>query len=142
MVELICDGIHIHPAVVRSVFKMFGEQRVILISDSMRAAGMPDGQYTLGGQDVTVKGKLATLADGTIAGSVTDLMGCLKTAVSFGIPLHAAVRAAAVNPARAIGIYSRCGSLEPGKRANVVILDERLELKDVFFRGELVRGEG
>ena len=142
MVELICDGIHIHPAVVRSVFKMFGEQRVILISDSMRAAGMPDGQYTLGGQDVTVKGKLATLADGTIAGSVTDLMGCLKTAVSFGIPLHAAVRAAAVNPARAIGIYSRCGSLEPGKRANVVILDEHLELKDVFFRGELVRGEG
>ena len=69
-------------------------------------------------------------------------MGCLKTAVSFGIPLHAAVRAAAVNPARAIGIYSRCGSLEPGKRANVVILDEHLELKDVFFRGELVRGEG
>ena len=142
MVELICDGIHIHPAVVRSVFKMFGEQRVILISDSMRAAGMPDGQYTLGGQDVTVKGKLATLADGTIAGSVTDLMGCLKTAVSFGIPLHAAVRAAAVNPARAIGSYSRCGSLEPGKRATVVRLDDRLELKDVFFRGELVRGEG
>jgi len=140
MVELICDGIHIHPSVVRSVFKMFGPKRVILISDTMRAAGMPDGSYTLGGQDVNVKGKLATLKDGTIAGSVTDLMGCLKTAVSFGIPLADAVRAAAVNSAKSIGIYSRYGSLDMGKRANLAILDENLELKDVFFRGELVCG--
>ena len=137
-VELICDGVHIHPAVVRAVFKMFGPKRVILISDTMRAAGMSDGDYTLGGQAVTVKGKLATLADGTIAGSVTDLMNCMRTAVSFGIPLEDAVWAAAVNPARAIGIFSRMGSLEPGKRANVVVLDQNLELKDVFFRGELV----
>lgn len=137
-VELICDGIHIHPAVVRAVFKMFGPKRVILISDTMRAAGMSDGDYTLGGQPVTVKGKLATLADGTIAGSVTNLMNCMRTAVSFGIPLEDAVWAAAVNPARAIGIFSRMGSLEPGKRANVVVLDQNLELKDVFFRGELV----
>ena len=137
-VELICDGIHIHPAVVRATFKMFGPKRVILISDTMRAAGMSDGDYTLGGQPVTVKGKLATLADGTIAGSVTNLMNCMRTAVSFGIPLEDAVWAAAVNPARAIGIFSRMGSLEPGKRANVVVLDQNLELKDVFFRGELV----
>ena len=137
-VELICDGVHIHPSVVRAVFKMFGPKRVILISDTMRAAGMPDGDYTLGGQAVTVKGNRATLADGTLAGSVTDLMKCMRTAVSFGIPLEDAVRAAAVNPARAIGIFSRMGSLEPGKRANVVILDQNLELKDVFFRGELV----
>lgn len=139
-VELICDGVHIHPAVVRAVFKMFGDKRVILISDTMRAAGMPDGDYTLGGQAVKVKGKYATLEDGTLAGSVTDLMSCMKTAVSFGIPLADAVRAAAVNPAKAIGIFSRVGSLEPGKRANVVILDENLELKDVFFRGEQVCG--
>ena len=119
---------------------MFGAKRVILISDTMRAAGMPDGDYTLGGQAVKVKGKYATLEDGTLAGSVTDLMNCMKTAVSFGIPLADAVRAAAVNPAKAIGIFSRAGSLEPGKRANVVVLDENLELKDVFFRGELVRG--
>ena len=140
-VELICDGVHIHPSVVRAVFKMFGAKRVILVSDTMRAAGMPDGDYTLGGQAVKVKGKYATLADeGTLAGSVTDLMNCMRTAVSFGIPLADAVRAAAVNPAKAIGIFSRVGSLEPGKRANVVVLDENLELKDVFFRGELVRG--
>ena len=137
-VELICDGVHIHPSVVRAVFKMFGYKRVILISDTMRAAGMSDGDYTLGGQAVKVKGKLATLADGTIAGSVTNLMNCMRTAVSFGISLEDAVWAAAVNPARAIGIFSRMGSLEPGKRANVVVLDQNLELKDVFFRGELV----
>ena len=137
-VELICDGVHIHPSVVRATFKMFGPKRVILVSDTMRAAGMSDGDYTLGGQAVTVKGKLATLADGTLAGSVTNLMNCMRTAVSFGIPLEDAVWAAAVNPARAIGIFSRMGSLEPGKRANVVVLDQNLELKDVFFRGELV----
>ena len=138
MVELICDGIHIHPSVVRAVFRMFGANRVILISDTMRAAGMPDGQYTLGGQDVTVKGRLATLADGTIAGSATDLLGCVQTAVSMGIPLAAAVRAAAVNPARCIGAYSRVGSLEPGKLANLVILNEDYSLRSVFFRGEEV----
>ncbi|MEG2119065.1 MAG: N-acetylglucosamine-6-phosphate deacetylase [Pseudoflavonifractor sp.] len=137
-VELICDGIHIHPSVVRATFKLFGADRVILISDTMRAAGMPDGQYTLGGQDVTKRGNRATLADGTLAGSVTDLMDCLRTAVSFGIPLADAVRAAAVNPAKAIGIYSRAGSLEPGKRANLVLLDRDLNVRHVIFRGEIV----
>ena len=129
---------HIHPAVVRATFKLFGADRVILISDTMRAAGMEDGEYTLGGQAVTKRGKHATLADGTLAGSVTDLMGCLKTAVSFGVPLADAVRAAAVNPARAIGIYSRCGSLDSGKRANVVLLDRDLNIRHVIFRGEVV----
>ena len=134
-VELISDGVHIHPSVVRSVFKLFGAKRVILISDTMRAAGMPDGDYTLGGQDVKVQGKYATLADGTLAGSVTDLMNCMKTAVSFGVPLADAVRAAAVNPARVLGIFDRVGSLTAGKRANVVILDNNLDIKDIFFFG-------
>ena len=137
-VELISDGIHVHPAVVRATFKMFGADRVVLISDTMRAAGMSDGEYDLGGQNVIVKGPLATLADGTIAGSATDLMACMKRAVSFGIPLADAVRAAAVNPAQAIGIFDRVGSLEPGKRANVVVLDADLNVKDVFFKGRKV----
>lgn len=140
-VELICDGVHIHPSVVRATFKMFGPDRVILVSDTMRAAGMPDGDYTLGGQAVHVEGRTATLADGTLAGSATDLMDCLRTAVRMGIPLADAVKAAAVNPARAIGIYSRVGSLEPGKRANLVLLDKNLELKAVVFRGEIVHGD-
>ena len=133
--ELICDGVHIHASVVRAVFQLFGPKRVILISDTMRAAGMPDGDYTLGGQPVQVKGKYATLDDGTLAGSVTDLMSCMKTAVSFGIPLEDAVRAAAVNPAKSIGIYSRVGSIESGKLANLAVLDQDLELKAVVFRG-------
>ena len=81
MVELICDGIHIHPSVVRATFQMFGNDRVVLVSDSMRACGLSDGDYTLGGQDVKVVGKLATLkSDGAIAGSVTNLMDCMRTA--------------------------------------------------------------
>lgn len=137
-VELICDGIHIHPGMVRAVFKMFGKDRVVLISDTMRAAGMPDGDYTLGGQAVKVTGKLAALEDGTIAGSATDLMGCLKTAVSFGIPLADAVTAAAVNSAKAIGVYDRFGSFDCGKVANAVVLDADLNVKDVFFRGQRI----
>lgn len=139
-VELICDGIHIHPAMVRAVFKLFGTDHVILISDTMRAAGMEDGQYTLGGQDVIVKGKLATLADGTIAGSVTDLMSCMTTAVSFGIPLKDAVIAAAVNPAQALGIYDQVGSLDVGKLANIAVLNSDLSLKAVLLRGKVVSG--
>lgn len=137
-VELICDGVHVHPSVVRATFRMFGPDRVILISDTMRAAGMPDGDYTLGGQDVHVEGRRATLADGTLAGSATDLMACMVTAVQMGIPLHHAVKAAAVNPARAIGIYSRVGSLEPGKRANLVLLYRDLQVREVIFRGRTV----
>lgn len=138
--ELICDGVHIHPAVVRAAFKMMGKDRMILISDTMRAAGMPDGDYTLGGQAVKVKGNRATLEDGTLAGSVTDLMACMKTAVSFGIPLTDAVTAAAVNPAKVLGIYDRVGSLDLGKEANIAILDENLNLKAVLFHGNVVSG--
>ena len=139
-VELITDGVHIHPSVVRAVFRLFGAARVILISDSLRATGMPDGRYPFGGQEIEVHGNRATMvgAPDTLAGSVSDLMACLKSAVSFGIPLADAVRAAAVNPAQVLGIFSQVGSLDVGKTANVVVLDQNLELKDVFFRGQLV----
>lgn len=137
--ELICDGIHIHPAVVRNTFKMFGADRIIMISDSLRATGLSDGQYELGGQEITVKGKLATLKDGTIAGSNTSLMGCLKTAVKeMHIPLESAIKCAAVNPAKAIGIYGEYGSLEAGKYANVVILDQDLDVQQVYCLGRQV----
>ncbi|WP_409967941.1 N-acetylglucosamine-6-phosphate deacetylase [Bengtsoniella intestinalis] len=138
MVELICDGVHIHPSVVRGTFRMFGAERVILISDSMRATGMPDGQYTLGGQDVVVKGRLATLLDGTIAGSATNLMHCMQTAITMGIAPQDAVNAAAVNPAKALGIYDRVGSLDVGKEANFVILNPDFTLKQVVFHGNIV----
>ena len=137
-VELICDGVHVHPSVVRAAFRLFGPERVILISDTMRAAGMPDGDYTLGGQAVVKKGSRATLADGTLAGSVTDLTACMKAAVSFGVPLHDAVRAAAVNPAQALGIDGEVGTLEPGKWANMVLLDQNLDVKTVIFHGAVI----
>ena len=139
-VELICDGVHIHPAMVRAVFKLFGSDRVCLISDSMRAAGLADGDYTLGGQAVKVKGNLATLADGTIAGSVTNLMLCLKNAVhNMQIPMEEAVRSASETPARSIGIFDSCGSLSVGKRADIVLLDKDLNVRQVFVGGEAIK---
>ncbi len=129
--ELISDGIHVHESMVRAVFKLF-PGRVVLISDSMRATGMADGTYDLGGQQVTVNGKLATLADGTIAGSATNLYDCMRTAVSFGIPKEEAIAAATMNPAKSIGIYDDAGSLTPGKRADVVLADPDLKLVRVL----------
>ena len=141
-VELISDGVHIHPSVVRAVFQLFGRDRVILISDSLRATGMPDGRYPFGGQEIEVHGNRATMAGdpNTLAGSVSDLMACMKTAVSFGIPLADAVTAAAVNPARVLGIDDRLGTLDAGKDANVVVLDQHLDVKAVLFHGKVVAG--
>lgn len=129
--ELICDGIHIHESAVRAAFHMFPE-RIVLISDSMRAAGMEDGTYDLGGQQVTVQGKLATLADGTIAGSVTNLFAGMRTAISFGIAAKDAIAAATMNPAKSIGIYDQAGSLTPGKRADVLLVDADWNLVTVL----------
>ena len=142
MVELICDGIHSHPSTVRTTFKMFGDDRIVLISDSMEACGLEDGQYSLGGQEVTVKGNLAILTElGNIAGSVTNLMKCMKKAVKeMGIPLESAVKCATKNPAKAIGIYDKYGSLEEGKQADVVLLDKDLEIKYIIKSGEVVYG--
>lgn len=132
MVELICDGIHVHPSVVRWTFAGFGPDRVILISDSMMAAGMDNGQYQLGGQEVTVKNGKAVLKDGTIAGSAVCLMECLRRAVSFGIPLKDAVFAASRNPARSIGIYGETGSLTVGKEADILLVTPDLEIRQVI----------
>lgn len=135
--ELICDGVHIHPAVVRATFRMMGAERMILISDSMRATGMPDGRYLLGGLEVEVVGNRATLvSDGALAGSATNLMDCMRTAVrKMGIPLETAVACATMNPAKALGAYGDRGSIAPGKRADLVLLTPDLELKLVCKDG-------
>ncbi|MDE7243251.1 MAG: N-acetylglucosamine-6-phosphate deacetylase [Oscillospiraceae bacterium] len=98
-VELICDGLHIHPSVIRATHQLFGD-RLNLISDSLRCAGMPDGDYELGGQTIVVKDGRATLLDGTIAGSSISLLDAVRNVVRFGIPLAAAVYAASTAPAR------------------------------------------
>ena len=132
MVELICDGYHIHPSAIRAAFRMFGPERVILISDSMCATGMENGTYELGGQEVTVKDRKAVLKDGTLAGSATNLYGCMCKAVEFGIPLEQAIMAATANPARSIGIFDRVGSIRIGKQADLLLVSENLELKRVI----------
>lgn len=135
--ELICDGVHIHPSMVRATFAMLGADRICLISDSMRAAGMPDGSYTLGGLDVNVSGKHATLAsNGALAGSVTNLADCMRTAVkAMGIPLEDAIRCATINPARALHLDHLYGSIAPGKIGNLVLLNQDLSLKKVIVNG-------
>lgn len=135
-VELICDGVHIHPSVIRATLKMFHD-RVILISDSMMAAGLSDGIYSLGKQEVRVSGKIASLTKtNAIAGSVSNLMDCVRYLVKeVGIPLEKAIQYASVNPAKALGIYPQCGSITPGKNANIVLLDQELKIKMVILRG-------
>lgn len=132
MVEMICDGYHIHPSAIRAAFRLFGPERVILISDSMRATGMENGTYELGGQEVTVKDRKAVLKDGTLAGSATNLYGCMCKAVEFGIPLEQAIMAATANPARSIGIFDCVGSIRIGKQADLLLVSENLELKRVI----------
>ena len=143
MVELITDGVHIHPSVVRTTFDMFGDDRVVLISDSMRATGMPDGEYTLGGQAVQVRGNRATLVEGgALAGSVTNLADCMRVAVKeMQIPLESAVAAATMNPAKSVGLYDKYGSITEGKAGNVVLLREDLSLKAVIQNGRVIRWE-
>ena len=116
---------------------MIGADRIILISDSMRATGMPDGQYTLGGLDVKVVGNHATLvSDGALAGSVTNLADCMRTVVKkMEIPLETAVACATINPAKSLGIEDTYGSIAPGKKANIVLLDGNLDLKMVIKDG-------
>lgn len=139
--ELICDGIHIHESAVRATFRLFGPERMVLISDSLRATGMPDGIYPFGGQEIEVHGNRATIAGHpeTLAGSVTSLMGCVRKAVEFGIPLADAVRAASYNPAQAVKIDDRAGSLEIGKEASIVLLNkEDLSIRTIIFKGKTV----
>lgn len=137
-VELICDGIHIHPNVVRNTFKWFGADRVILISDSMMATGMEDGAYALGGQKVEVQGNLARLENGTIAGSVTHLYDCMRKAIEMGVPKEDAVRAASYNPAKSIGILQDYGSLEAGKKADILVADRDFCLQKVMKSGQFL----
>ena len=133
--ELICDGQHLHDSTVRNAFRLFGEERLALVSDSMMAAGMPDGLYALGGQEVTVSGRRAILADGALAGSVTNLYDCMRTAIALGIPAESAIRAATYNPARAVGLEQECGALRAGNRADLLAADRSFGLREVYKSG-------
>lgn len=131
-VEVISDGIHLHESVVRAIFKMYGDDRVVLVSDSIMATGMGQGVYELGGQKVNIDGDKAMLFDGTIAGSKTNLFDCIKKAVLFGVKLESAIKSVTQNPAKSIGVYDTMGSISPNKLANLVIMDKNLNLDIVI----------
>ena len=133
--ELICDGLHIHPSAVRMAFKLF-PGRICLVSDALRCCGMADGDYLLGGQNVHLEQGIARLADGTIAGSATNLYDCLRRAVSFGIPLEDAVRSATILPAKILGCDWEIGSIEPGKAADFIVCTKELDLLAVYVDGK------
>ena len=137
--ELICDGFHVHPASVRLAFKMFGADRMVLISDALRCCGMPNGEYELGGQTVYLQDSVGRLADGTIAGAVTNLYEGMRQAISFGIPEIDAIRSATINPAKAIGADDAIGSIAPGKYADFIICSDDYSQKWVFKSGKEVK---
>lgn len=139
MCELICDGGHVCESVLHNTFKILGENRAVVVSDSMRGAGLGEGEFELGGQQVFVKpnGKYAVLADGTIAASITNIYEEFKNLLSFKIDFKTALKACTINPARAINEDARIGSIAVGKCADLVALDENLNIKEVYINGTL-----
>ena len=129
--QLITDGTHIHPAVVRSFIKLLGEDRVVIISDSMRATGLEDGEYDLGGQAVYVVDGVARIENGAIAGSTTTLFGCVKAAIKkMEVPEELAVKMATENPARLMGLNK--GKIEVGYDADFIVVDDNFNLKKAY----------
>lgn len=136
--EMICDGLHLHPGIVRLYMKVKGPGRLVAISDSIMAAGLPDGLYHLGINEVVVKDRDAKLAsDGTRAGSTLDQNRALKNILDFtGRPLEEILPVFTENPAKLIGIWDKKGSIADGKDADLVILDEQLDVAEVFLCGK------
>lgn len=133
--ELIADGNHLHPAVIRTAFRLLGPDRAILISDGLAPAGLDDGEYRLGDIPIRVKNGLCRGLDGTIAGSAVTLMEVLRRAVRFGVPFDRALRAATINPARLLGLDAQIGSIAVGKQADLTVVDSKLQVQRVFLSG-------
>ena len=134
--EIICDGYHIHPAAVRLAFSMFGGERMILVSDSGRCAGLPEGsKFTLGGQNAWLRDGVGRLADGTIACSAANLWDCMVNVIRWGIREEDAIRAASWNPACAISAQEEVGSIQEGKTADFIVCNSDYTQKRVFLAG-------
>ncbi|HVT03263.1 MAG TPA: N-acetylglucosamine-6-phosphate deacetylase [Thermoanaerobaculia bacterium] len=134
--ELIADGIHVHPAVLNLAMRLL-DRRVILVTDAMRACGMPEGQYKLYSQDVTVAGGAARLADGTLAGSTLTMIDALRNLVELaGVPLEKAIPSTSEIPARVAGVSNRKGCIESGYDADLVVMNRKLEISAVYAAGQ------
>ena len=137
--EAICDGRHLHPGTVRFLVKVKGCGRIVAVTDSIMAAGLPDGNYKLGVNDVIVAGGDAKLPDGTRAGSTLTTGQALKNLIRFtGLTLAEVLPMLTINPAKVAGIDGRVGSLEPGKDGDIVILDGSYNVKATFVKGEKI----
>jgi N-acetylglucosamine-6-phosphate deacetylase len=138
-VELIVDGLHLHPAIVKLTAQVKGTDKIVLVTDAMRAKCMADGCYDLGGHEVHVKKGRAQLADGTLAGSVLKMPSAIRNMLDFtGCELKDAVKMAAENPAKVLGIFDKKGSIAVGKDADCVVLNEALEVVLTICKGEII----
>ncbi|ADL41461.1 N-acetylglucosamine-6-phosphate deacetylase [Caldicellulosiruptor obsidiansis OB47] len=135
-VELICDLIHLSPEIIKLTYKLKGPENIILISDSISATDLSDGEYSLGALDVKVENGICKLADGTIAGSTLTIDKAIKNLTKIGIRLEDALRSATYNPSRLLSL--ECGAIKEGFRADFVLMDEDLNVKEVYVGGELV----
>jgi N-acetylglucosamine-6-phosphate deacetylase len=138
--ELIADGIHVDEAAMKMLVELKTPERVILVSDGISATGMPDGKYQLGMFEVKVSGGVARSSEGKLAGSTLTLDQALRNMVALGVPLASALRMMTANPARQIGLQARKGVLAPGADADLVFLDEKLEVSGVMTRGARMAG--
>ncbi len=137
-VEIIADGLHVKPTVVMMAIKAFGYDKVVLVNDSINATGLPEGRYEFCGYEVTLKDGIARQDDGTICGGTATLWQCVKNVVKWGVPLEMAVKMATYNPAAAIGMEDKIGSIAEGKDADIVIASDALEIKNVFVKGRKI----
>lgn len=135
--EMICDGIHINDALLRMMFNCYSE-RIAIISDSMAATGLTDGEFKLGNLNVHVKSGIATLEDGTLAGSAMNLMQMLKHLISIGVKPESAIRSATIIPAKSVNIDDTCGIIDTGRNADIVILDKDFNTEKIIFNGEFI----
>lgn len=139
--EIICDGFHINEKIIRMAYKLLGKERMILISDDVACTGMPDGIYEFDGVVNVIKDNTCLLEDGTINGNMKFLSECVKNAVKFGIPFEDAIYCATYNPAKRIGCEDRIGSIKEGKDADIVILDDNMDIQYVIKAGKIIKSK-
>lgn len=136
--ELIVDGLHLHPAIVNLIFKLKTADKMVLVTDAMRAKCMADGQYDLGGQPVFVNNQEARLRDGTLAGSLLKLPTAIVNLMRYtSCDLPSAIKMASANPAKILGLFAKKGSIAVGKDADLVVLDEQLNVVMTICEGRL-----